>query len=166
MLKYARIFLNRRTRALLDVTDGRVGPSVVVTTLAEVYRASGRAHRQPWKWTVTQIWSLEIEILWVKMHVLILQINPLLITSPTLLHEKHSNTQNDPHQAPGILQVAYQLRWILHHVLHSTLQIGSMSLQSLHSAPPWHCCTSTFRPCHGLTCTGSDLEQNHELTSK
>jgi hypothetical protein len=33
MVKYARIFLNGRTRALSDVVDGRIGPSVAVTTL-------------------------------------------------------------------------------------------------------------------------------------
>jgi hypothetical protein len=33
MLEYAQIFLNGRTRALSDVTDGRVDPSVAVTTL-------------------------------------------------------------------------------------------------------------------------------------
>jgi hypothetical protein len=33
MLKYARIFLNGRTRALSDVMDRRVGLSVAMTTL-------------------------------------------------------------------------------------------------------------------------------------
>jgi hypothetical protein len=33
MLEYARIFLNERTRALSDMTGGRVCPSVAVTTL-------------------------------------------------------------------------------------------------------------------------------------
>jgi hypothetical protein len=33
MLEYSRIFLNEWTRALLDVTDRRVDPSIAVTTL-------------------------------------------------------------------------------------------------------------------------------------
>jgi hypothetical protein len=45
MLKYAQIFLNGRTRALSDVTDERISPSVAVTTLNRVHSHDANAVR-------------------------------------------------------------------------------------------------------------------------